>query len=279
MSIKDRLPIVEPDGLLTPPVGEWAYKKYLRVWMYDQIVSQGMKHKWSDRVYVDLFAGAGYVRLRDSGLIVPNAAMLAFHVGQRFGRYILCDEDPEKLDALRKRIERIAPDADVCYIQGDSNERVAEVCDLVPRNALSFCFVDPYGINIKLETIRRLASGRKMDFLILLALQMDANRNRALYASEGSKRLDEFLGSIGWRKEWEEAEREGGDFRRFLADQYVRAMMRIGYAQTSIEDMYEMRTESNVSIYYLAFFSKHPLGYRYWKEALKYSDEQRSLFD
>jgi hypothetical protein len=32
-SFKDRLPALRDDGLLTPEVGEWAYQKYLRVWI------------------------------------------------------------------------------------------------------------------------------------------------------------------------------------------------------------------------------------------------------
>ena len=278
MSIKDRLPILEADGLHTPSVGEWAYKKYLRVWMYDQIVSRGMKNKWGERVYVDLFAGAGRALLRDSGRTVPSSALLALEVNDPFDRYIFCEADPVRMQALQQRVRAAAPGADVHFVAGDSNAVVDQVIPLVPERSLTFCFVDPYGVNIKLETIRRLSAGRNMDFLILLALQMDANRNRALYSSEASSKLDDFLGNTAWRKDWEEASRKGGDFRRFLADQYVRAMTRIGYSATSIEDMYEMRTESNLSIYYLAFFSKNERGYHFWREALKYSDEQTNLF-
>lgn len=118
-----------------------------------------------------------------------------------------------------------------------------------------------------------------MDFFILLAVQMDANRNRAIYTAEGSNKLDEFLGNPEWREEWRERERQGGDFREFLLEQYVWKMQRIGYVETRRSEMYEMRTERNLSIYYLAFFSKHELGKKFWKQVLKYNEPQTSLFD
>ena len=278
MSIKDKLPVLEPDGLLTPEVGEWAYKKYLRVWIYDEIFATAMKNQWR-RVYIDLFAGAGRVQLRDSRQIVPNAALLALDIPDRFDRYIFCEKDTAKMAALRERVAAVAPGADVHFVEGDSNETVTRITALIPDDALSFCFVDPYGVNIRLETIRRLSRGRKMDFLILLALQMDANRNRALYMSGESRSLEEFLGDTSWRAEWEEARRRGEDFRIFLGNYYIRAMATLGYVVAPMSEMYEMKTEKGLSIYYLAFFSKHLLGRKFWKEALKYSDEQTSMFD
>ncbi|HEU0052248.1 MAG TPA: three-Cys-motif partner protein TcmP [Longimicrobium sp.] len=279
MSIKDRLPVLAADGLVTPDVGEWAYKKYFRVWLYNQMFTTGMKNRWF-RVYIDLFAGAGRSLLRDSRRIVPNAAILALDLRDRYDRYVFCEKDPERIGALRERVGRVAPGADVRYVLGDSNETTSEIATHVPADALTFCFADPYGVNLRLETIRRLSAGRNVDFLILLALQMDANRNRERYAREESRRLEDFLGNARWRTAWEEAERRGEDFRMFLADQYIAAMRSLGYARTTRADLYQMRTEvRNLSIYYLAFFSKHALGYRFWREALKYSDKQTSMLD
>lgn len=92
---------------------------------------------------------------------------------------------------------------------------------------------------------------------------MDANRNQKLYARPESRRLDRFLGNTAWREEWEIArQRRERSFRSFLASQYIQAMTGIGYLPTTFGDMDEMRTERGLSIYYLAFFSKHRLGYK-----------------
>lgn len=69
-------------------------------------------------------------------------------------------------------------------------------------------------------------------------------------------------------------------FQRFLVEEYYDAMERIGYARPRPSDAHKVDTESgSVPLYYLLFFSRHPLGYKFWREALKYSEPQRSLFD
>jgi hypothetical protein len=47
-----------------------------------------------------------------------------------------------------------------------------------------------------------------------------------------------------------------------------------------LETMLEVcSSEKNLPLYHLAFFSKHPRGYQFWKEACKYGTEQLTLFD
>jgi hypothetical protein len=43
--------------------------------------------------------------------------------------------------------------------------------------------------------------------------------------------------------------------------------------------MKEIRSnEKNLPLYHLAFFSKHPRGYQFWDQVLKYGTDQLSLF-
>jgi len=198
---KSTLPDAPDDGLPTPEVGEWGVEKYLRVWMYDEIFTTSMKGRWK-RTYVDLFAGAGHAFLKESGRAVLSSAMLALRVTNRFDRYVLCEANPTRMAALRERVRRAAPEADVVFLEGDANRIAQRIVDEIPPDSLAFCFADPFGTNIRLSTIRVLAAARRMDFLILLALGMDANRNRELYRADESKRLDEFLGDATWRERW-----------------------------------------------------------------------------
>jgi len=117
-----------------------------------------------------------------------------------------------------------------------------------------------------------------MDFLVLLALQMDARRNFELYVNEESDALDSFLGNKEWRNRWEAAARGRGYIIQFLAEEYTRSMEGLGYLPTPIEKMHLVKTdERKLPIYYLAFFSKHKLGFKFWNEVLKYSSEQTDL--
>jgi hypothetical protein len=68
------------------------------------------------------------------------------------------------------------------------------------------------------------------------------------------------------------------DFRRFLAQKFADGMTGIGYLPVGIEKMKEIRSdERNLPLYHLAFFSKHPRGYSFWDQVLKYGTDQLSL--
>jgi hypothetical protein len=68
-------------------------------------------------------------------------------------------------------------------------------------------------------------------------------------------------------------------FRRFLAERFARQMTTLNYLQAGLETMLEVRSdEQNLPLYHLAFFSKHPRGYQFWKEACKYDTDQLTLF-
>lgn len=119
-----------------------------------------------------------------------------------------------------------------------------------------------------------------MDFLILLALAMDANRFQPRYVRETNPAVDEFLGDSSWRDKWNQARLQPTDFRQFLAQQFAAQMTTLGYLRTGLDTMKEIRSdEKNLPLYHLAFFSKHERGYEFWEQVRKYSTDQRGLFD
>jgi hypothetical protein len=115
-----------------------------------------------------------------------------------------------------------------------------------------------------------------MDFLILLALHMDANRNfQTSYVQPGNTRVTDFLGDPNWRERWAKAEEEREVPVRFLAEQYSLAMADLSYARTPVDKMVLIRSDKrNLPLYYLAFFSKNPRGNEFWREVRRYSDPQ-----
>ena len=280
---RDYLIGAEDDGLPAADVGSWAIEKYRRLAMYAEMFSTGMKNRWGRRVYIDLFSGPGHAIIRETGMRVLTSPLLALSVKDRFDKYIFCDRESEYIEALRQRAQRMAPNAELECVEGDANERVHEIAALIPPHSraetvLSFCFVDPFGLDIHLETIAALGGQRAMDFLVLLALAMDANRNWDRYTAIGNQRVDRFLGDTTWRERWARAARAGWSPIRFLAEEYAQAMSRLGYLTTSLDQMLEVRTlYNNMRLYYLAFFSKSEKGYGFWREVQKYSTDQLGL--
>lgn len=272
--------VVEDDGLIAPDVGAWAEEKHRLVSLYSTLFSSGMKDKWSKRNYLELYAGAGHSRVRHTSKVILGSPLRALKVKDRFDKYVFCEEKPDKLEALKIRVARTAGNANVGYVQGNCNKRTTEILAEIPRGsagdtALTLCFADPFDISLEFETIRTLASARYIDFLILLALGMDANRNYEHYLKEDSEKVDKFLGSDSWRERWATAQWDAIKFTRFLADEFTKSMATLGYIPPPHYTMKEVRSdEKNLPLYKLALFSRHERAYQYWDEVLKYSTDQ-----
>ena len=272
----------EPDDLLTPEVGRWAEDKYKLVSLYDRLFSTAMKNKWDIRVYIDLYAGAGFARIRNTDRLVYGSPLLALAVTDPFNKHIFCEADASLPLALQKRVDRLFPKSDVTYVYGDCNERTHQICAAIPEHSkihtvLSFCFVDPPNISIKFSTMRALSHQRKIDFVVLLALYMDANRNEQHYTSKRNSKVDEFLGTTSWRARWKHERLKGIKFPRFLAEEYSRQMETLGYINLPFHKMKKVRADKNQPLYHLALFSRNKFACTLWDEVLKYSTDQIPL--
>jgi three-Cys-motif partner protein len=274
--------LVQDDGLFMDDLGAWCEDKYRLVGLYVRLFATGMKFKWEERIYIDLYAGAGIGRIRNTGKLVMQSPLIALHASDPFDLYIFCESDGSKLEALENRVRRIVPARKVEYIAGDSNAAADRICSLIPRaspghKVLSLCFVDPWDIGIKFSTIRQL-SARFVDFLVLLAVYMDAQRARDQYLKPGNRKVDEFLGLSSWRELWERQERTV-KFPDFLARLYSQQMTTLGYIDQPLHRMKKVRNEEkNSPLYRLALFSRNKRAYDFWDQVLKYSTDQPDLF-
>jgi len=107
-----------------------------------------------------LFAGAGYAPIKGKNKIIKSSALVALSIPTSFTKYIFCEKDVQKMDALRTRVKREFPNKDVVFIQGDCNKEVDQVISEVQQLGLStitFCFADPFSLNLHFSTIRKLA--------------------------------------------------------------------------------------------------------------------------
>lgn len=183
------------DGLKTTAIGRWALDKYRLVSLYSRLFSTGMKNRWDVRVYVDLCAGSGFSEVEGTNQLYYGSRLLALGVRDPFNTYVFCERDRDSLDALRHRVRRLFEGVDVRFVPGDYDQQIRKIAEEIPkgRSVLSLCFADPFDLSIKFSSIRTLAVHRT-DFLFVLALHMDANRNELHYTSNDNPKLDEFLG-------------------------------------------------------------------------------------
>jgi three-Cys-motif partner protein len=185
---------------------------------------------------------------------------------------------------LRERVKRMAPSADVIFINGSCDDCVEQILRTIPRGSasrsvLSLCLVDPFDFGFKFETLKRL-SDVFMDFMVLLAAQMDANRNLEHYMADGNTKIANALGKNDWRQPWEKSNLQRSRFPVFLAEEFAQSMTTLGYLPRKVHDMKRIKTcYNNMALYYIALFSKHQRAYEFWKDVMKYGNDQRTLWD
>jgi three-Cys-motif partner protein len=271
---------VEADGLPYNDVGVWTEAKHRLVAYYAALFSAGMKDKWEKRIYIELYAGAGYSRIRDTERIIAGSPIQALGLKVPFDKYIFCEQDPEKLEALRVK-RHAPPSADVAFISGGCDGSVNKISAAIPQysknhKVLSLCFVDPNDIGIRFSTLQTLAL-KYVDFIVLLALYMDALRAEQQYIKNPSK-IDQLLGSSSWLDRWTMSKQNGAEFPRFLADEFAASMATMKYIPPPFYSMRKIfLCEKNIPLYAVGLFSRHPLAYELWDKALKGSDDQLDL--
>jgi hypothetical protein len=118
-----------------------------------------------------------------------------------------------------------------------------------------------------------------MDFLILIPTGMDAARNVPHnYIRPEDKTVDDFVGTSEWRAAWKSAHQKKIPFDGFLTKFYAEQMEKLGYRTHAAEQTQLIRaTDKHLPIYRLAFFSRHEIGERFWKEVRKYVNPQFGL--
>lgn len=121
------------DGLALPDVGAWTEDKHRLVSLYAALFSKGMKKKWGKRVYVELYAGAGYSRIRGTQRIILGSPLRALAAEQSFDKYVFCEAIPANLEALKTRVNLHFPAAQVSYVEGDCDKKVGEILAQIPQ--------------------------------------------------------------------------------------------------------------------------------------------------
>jgi len=119
------------DGLYyEDQVGAWVEDKHRLVSLYETLFSTGMKRKWDVRVCIDLYSGPGLVRVRDTNRFLWGSPLLALRVKNPFDKYICCESNASALSALKTRVGRLFPNADVHMSQELATVRSKKSVDI-----------------------------------------------------------------------------------------------------------------------------------------------------
>jgi len=260
------------DGRYIPTVGQWSSDKHYYLSRYMDAFTASMREKWGSLHYIDLFAGAGIERLKESKVLESGSPILAALARFPFSRLHLCEKSRIKYKALTIRVSQVRADSQI--LLGDANERVDEIVREVPtRDTLSLAFLDPYGLHLEFETLRKLSNVRA-DLSIFFPDHIDALRNwERHYLKDPDSNLDRCLGQgADWRSILNAT--PANRLAEVLRELYVDQIRSLGYCEFE----YQRINMKGHPLYTLIFCSRSFFAAKLWRSiSITESDSQRRL--
>jgi three-Cys-motif partner protein len=227
------------------------------------------KKKWcKGHHYIDAFAGAGVHISKATGGFVEGSPLIALNTKPPFTNYHLIDLDSGKTGNLRKMTAKI-PSAKI--YEGDCNEiLLKEVFPLLTweRYARGLCLLDPYGLHLNWEVIRKAGELRTIEIFLNFPVA-DINRNalwraRDKVKPEQAARLTSFWGDESWKEIaydthsdlFSHPEKRDNET---VADAFRQRLKNVAGFKHVLEPM-AMRNKSKAVVYYLYFASPDDTG-------------------
>jgi len=268
------------DGLPVREVGIWTKEKLFFWNRYIDITTRAMvgHPSWpAGLAYVDLFAGPGICKLRESGKYIPGSTLIAANAPKPFQTILAIELDPKLAAALDTRLKRTPAAAVAKVFQGNCNTQIDQLVRYIPKRALTLGFIDPEAMNVDFETVEKLSKCGRVDLLILFADRMDLVRNVDRYEKDNPSVLDRMMGPRSrWRDLWAQlANRSAGNICQLFANEYKNQLAnQLGYVAFGEKVM----ESGNGPIYRLIFASKSEKGLEFWdKVTQKDHDGQMGL--
>ncbi len=268
--------ICSVDGLIVDEVGPWAEEKHLRLKRYIDL-ARGARAKFipprgsGGASYIELFSGPGRSLIRDTSRYIDGSPLVAYKAARtskvRFSEIYLNDLDPEKADAVDRRIKAIGGAATV--FNKPAELAIDDVLNAVNPAGLHFAFLDPYNLEyLSFDIIRKLSRLKSVDMLIHVSVQ-DLQRNLDRYSVAGGP-LDKF--APGWRSHVD-SNQAIAPFRAALLDYWLSEIRKLGTMPAKGELIVGSR---NQRLYWLVFVSAHDLAQKLW-DAIRDPNRQSDM--
>lgn len=217
-----QIPFGGPPTELKLDVIDEYLKQYKRVMHGAQKKARQKGWREWQSMYIDAFAGTGGrpTSAQSSGLqdeltletdtqveeFKVGSALLALEGELAFDHYVFMEENRRKLGELKSRIAD-HPHYERCDFRlGDSNERLAELCDRTDwSRRRAVVFLDPFGNSVAWRTVQHLARTNAVDLWYLFPSGNGVFRqvsNNGRVTPESAKSLDRLFGTPDWRREF-----------------------------------------------------------------------------
>jgi three-Cys-motif partner protein len=173
--------------------GRWTEEKLEKVRKYLAAYATIMKKKRFQFIYIDAFAGTGYLNnpISDSSQqeFLPEenndarnykegSARIALQVTPEFNKYIFIEKKEENIESLHNlKSEDFAVGKNIDIINKDCNQYLIDLCGIANwSNTRAVIFLDPYGMEVKWETLVAISKTKAIDLWLLFPLGVAVNR-------------------------------------------------------------------------------------------------------
>lgn len=270
----------EADDLPTRDSQDYAKDKLTILKGYMARFTTAMKDRpWRALNYIDLQAGPGKNKFSPSGDIMLGSPLLALTTRFSYNNLFLVEMGIDEFGALAKRVGVSERGSRVALYNKDCNVAVDAVVariDQIDKEfidgiwpCLNLAFLDPEGLEVEWETVKKLASLQRMDLIINFSTSGITRNARLAVDNDDFTTVDRFFGTRDWRSVYERAWGGGSAaVRRALIDFYLGRLHDMGYVETKRQEK-EFKNQRNVQVYTMIFASKNDLGIKFWNGAVQ----------
>ncbi|MGI8655877.1 MAG: three-Cys-motif partner protein TcmP [Pyrinomonadaceae bacterium] len=198
--------------------GDWTTEKLERVRKYLVAYATIMNKQRFRFAYIDAFAGTGYMTAKQEEnsqeLLLPEladqeaqrfadgSARIALQVQPRFTKYIFVEQSKTKYRKLQKLKEEFPLLAeDITIEKADANDYIKHLCERDWTGNRAVMFLDPFGMQVRWETLVAIAQTKAIDLWLLFPLGVAVNRmikTNAEIPEQWRQKLDDLFGSADW---------------------------------------------------------------------------------
>lgn len=282
-------------GIADGTVGPWAREKLGALGEYLNFYTTALKNQaWlKGTTYVDAFAGSGTAKLRRRLEEAPHVSLfedteavradpefdefirgsprVALDLPNRFSRYVFIERDPGRASELEQLRQEYGDSYNIEVVRGEAAGALDALLDGnlgTQSSHRGIMFLDPFGMQVSWETIKRLAQTGRIEVVINFPLGMAIQRvlpRSGIVPPEWSASLDRFFGSHDWHSQVyrestdlfnESIEKRKDAGSRLL--EWYRGRLKDAFGHVSPAKL--IRNTRGGHLYYLIWAGPHRLG-------------------
>jgi len=166
--------------------------------MYTTII----KKHFTNVFYVDLFAGSGINKMKNSKDDLVGSPFIAFlNHKDKYTKFFFCENDSKLFDALEKRTIALSP-KNVEFFDKDCNTELDSIIKQISgfNNKHAFFFIDPYSMEFNWKSMEKVLNLHSDIVFTFMSSQIARAYSAAMAKpSYSTKALDGFFGDKSWK--------------------------------------------------------------------------------